>query len=417
MVEVSACTNITRRECRCKPGFYCPSATQISCRRTCQPCKAGTFSSEPSLTCRPYTDCAKDGKVVIAEGSPTQDRVCGLPTTTNYIPTPTTEDETTSPSTTPIPTSTFTTTTSAPTTTPTPTITPIAMAASKLVTVLSTIIPTPITDEPATLTPVPASSCHQLTSKEGKESISQPLHQTTHQGASTAATGYVTSETSEENIQLPGGGSVPPQSWTFILLLVVFLLLVLTCLSMKCKGSTLKDKLLEGVPFRKYVSSLYSSLRKTKEAFQVCFVVLLLIQHLQHLQKQQRADSSSVSTCHNVEMQIPLSRDTTNSASGQGMGPSLCPGGSQQVTMDYSGKGESINNTVGSIFIYSPGMVILGSNSNEKKDEGSENGERIPLMSVPQQESSLQPQDDSVGVGMQEEFGKELSFPVPATSK
>lgn len=74
---------------------------------------------------------------------------------------------------------------------------------------------------------------------------------------------------------------------------------------------------------------------------------------------------------------------------------------------------------VGSIFIYSPGMVILGSNSNEKKEEaetGTEDiGEDTCLMSVPQQESSSE--EDFVRMATQEEFGKELSIPIPATSK
>lgn len=75
--------------------------------------------------------------------------------------------------------------------------------------------------------------------------------------------------------------------------------------------------------------------------------------------------------------------------------------------------------TVGSIFIYSPGMVILGSNSNEKKEEaetsGEDGGEVTRLMSVPQQESSFD--GDSIRLATQEELGKELSIPVPATSK
>lgn len=79
--------------------------------------------------------------------------------------------------------------------------------------------------------------------------------------------------------------------------------------------------------------------------------------------------------------------------------------------------------TVGSIFIYSPGMVILGSNSNEKKEEvemsgddgGGGSGVDTRLMSVPQQESSSE--EDSIRFATQEELGKELSIPIPATSK
>lgn len=74
---------------------------------------------------------------------------------------------------------------------------------------------------------------------------------------------------------------------------------------------------------------------------------------------------------------------------------------------------------VGSIFIYSPGMVILGSNSNEKKEEaetsGEDSGEDACLISVPQQESSSE--EDFVRFATQEEVDKELSIPIPATSK
>lgn len=74
---------------------------------------------------------------------------------------------------------------------------------------------------------------------------------------------------------------------------------------------------------------------------------------------------------------------------------------------------------VGSIFIYSPGMVILGSNTNEKREEvetsGEDGSEDTCLMSVPQQESSSE--EDFIRFATQEELGKELSIPIPATSK
>ncbi|XP_017539133.1 tumor necrosis factor receptor superfamily member 1B isoform X1 [Pygocentrus nattereri] len=350
-VEVKACGVSTRRECHCKPGFFCPSPTEFNCRRQCEPCAAGTFSSTASLRerCQRYTNCAEEGKVVLREGSSTQDRVCAT------IPTPTTGPMSTS----------------TPRATKTPTITSASMTTSKPETVPSVISVT-TTDAPSATEPMTTSTQLQAT-----YSVLSPVPRP----------GAIV--TSNPGVPVPLLASL---NWLFILLLIVFFLLVLTCLSMRCKGRTIKNKLRwPGLTLRKY--------------------------QLQHLQKPQPAVSSSVSGCPEVEMQIPLGSDITNSARSQGMGPGFCPGGSQQVTMDYNGKGESINNTVGSIFIYSPGMVILGSNSKEKKEEVPESDESVPLMGVPQQESSLHPQDDSVGVGMQEEFGKELSFPVPATSK
>ncbi|KAL7843284.1 hypothetical protein AOLI_G00247960 [Acnodon oligacanthus] len=353
-VEVKACSVTTRRECHCKPGFFCPYPIQINCRRKCEPCADGTFSSTASLKerCQRYTDCASEGKVVLREGLSTQDRVCAFPTTP-LIPTPTAEPMNTSTS----------------RATKTRIITSAPMTTSEPETVRF-IISVPTTDAPSATEPMTTST----------------QQQTTYLAVKSTRPETITSDHFKR-------GSLPLSlNWLFILLLIVFLLLVLTCLSMRCKGSILKYKLCwPGLTFGKY--------------------------QLQHLQKPQPAVSSSAGDCPDVEMQIPLGSNVMNSARSQGMGPGFCPGGSQQVTMDYNGKGESINNTVGSIFIYSPGMVILGSNSKEKKEEVPESGENIPLMGVPQQESSLQPQDDSVGVAMQEEFGKELSFPVPATSK
>lgn len=63
--------------------------------------------------------------------------------------------------------------------------------------------------------------------------------------------------------------------------------------------------------------------------------------------------------------------------------------------------------------------MILGSKSNERKEESEVSGEldseKENLMIVPQQESSSQ--EDFISKSMQEEFGKDLSFPIPATSK
>ncbi|TRY60627.1 hypothetical protein DNTS_014017 [Danionella cerebrum] len=87
-------------------------------------------------------------------------------------------------------------------------------------------------------------------------------------------------------------------------------------------------------------------------------------------------------------------------------------GGVQQVTVEHNGKGESVSNTVGSIYIYSPGMVILGSGSAEKNMSGVSE-EAIPLISKPQQESIPLPQE--LCESTEEELG--LCVPVPATGK
>ncbi|XP_072522454.1 uncharacterized protein [Salminus brasiliensis] len=390
MVEKTACTKWTKRVCYCKPGFFCPKPTEITCRVPCEPCEKGTFSNKISLerTCQRHSECASPEMLVIAEGSPTQDRVCAYPTTTSN-PATTTIHMTTS-----IPTTTFiSTTTSTPMATSIPTTISIPKSSSTPLTAPSATIPTSTAPEAASIvTPVRPVTSHskpitllqqQTTSHSSEGTVP---HRTTRQASS------LETNRSIQTLHAEGSPlSSHSPSWMLLLLLAVFLLLVVTCLSMKCKGKVLKGKLdWTGLTFGKY---------------------------LQHLQKPQAVVCSSASECCSTEMQLPLGSDIRNSARSQGMGPGLCPGGNQQVTMDHNGKGESISNTVGSIFIYSPGMVVLGSNSKERKEETEEISEEIPLMSVPQQESSLHPQDDSMGVGMQEEFGKELSFPVPATSK
>ncbi|KTF87989.1 hypothetical protein cypCar_00013005 [Cyprinus carpio] len=94
-------------------------------------------------------------------------------------------------------------------------------------------------------------------------------------------------------------------------------------------------------------------------------------------------------------------------------------GAVQQVTMEHNGKGENVSNTVGSIYIYSPGMVILGSNSGDKKEEAGLCEEGVPLISRPQQESNPPSQEVRIRISAQEEAEEELSlsFPVPATEK
>ncbi|XP_036415935.1 tumor necrosis factor receptor superfamily member 21 isoform X2 [Colossoma macropomum] len=207
-VEVKACTVTTRRECHCKPGFFCPSPTEINCRRECEPCEAGTFSSTASLKgkCQPYTDCASEGMVLLREGSSTEDRVC-IPPPTTPIPTPTNEPMNT-------PTS---ISTPAPTITPTPTSTP--MTTSKSVTVPFTMIFAPKTDAPSTVTPAVATTSHQSTN-----GLKQQTLKSTHQ---LRTTGYmkhfhseitITSSTSTDNKSNADEreGPLPPSlNWLF----------------------------------------------------------------------------------------------------------------------------------------------------------------------------------------------------------
>ncbi|KAI1890489.1 hypothetical protein AGOR_G00154230 [Albula goreensis] len=86
----------------------------------------------------------------------------------------------------------------------------------------------------------------------------------------------------------------------------------------------------------------------------------------------------------------------------------------QQVTVDHSGTGDSVSNTVGSIYIYSPGMVVLGANSSDQKEEAGPPGEGPANLGNPQQESHVVAQERAC---VQEEEYKDLCYPVPATGK
>ncbi|KAK2874838.1 hypothetical protein Q8A67_021991 [Cirrhinus molitorella] len=121
---------------------------------------------------------------------------------------------------------------------------------------------------------------------------------------------------------------------------------------------------------------------------------------------------------HPSETKEPVCSDGRE-VKGQTTGLAPQSGAVQQVTMEHNGKGENVSNTVGSIYIYSPGMVILGSNSGDKKEEAGVCEEGVPLISRPQQESNPPSQEVRIRISAQEEAEEELSlsFPVPATGK
>ncbi|KAJ8257648.1 hypothetical protein GJAV_G00188180 [Gymnothorax javanicus] len=123
------------------------------------------------------------------------------------------------------------------------------------------------------------------------------------------------------------------------------------------------------------------------------------------------------------------------SQKGEGPGADvgeLASGGLQQVTVDHSRGRENVSNTVGSIFIYSPGTVILGTSASEQKGEDSE--EEVKdledgqvVTDAPQEESREEigcPFIRNKGLhgdhlsGCVEEADKnELCYPIPATGK
>ncbi|XP_034170000.2 uncharacterized protein LOC113537836 isoform X2 [Pangasianodon hypophthalmus] len=336
LIQVTACTTTSDRSCQCKPGYYCPSPVAVTCRRDCEPCTNG-FTSTSNLyeACKTYTDCARLGMVVIKEGSRTADRVCGNPTTHPNL------NPTTTPS------------------TPSTTTQRLPSSTSKSYSM-------PLVNRSVRTAPL-FSSQNPVTSLSSETTAPPGV------SAEFALT------TGRKEVPVPPSEPLSKTTWIFLLLLLMSLCLV-SCLSLKCKSRTIKNKLeWAGLAFGRHQPVL-----------------------------------PTASPNPNMETLLPVSK-VTDAVQGQGS----FPGKNQQVTMEHVGKADGINNTVGSIFIYSPGMVILGSNSNEKKEEaetsGEDGGEDTCLMSVPQQESSSQ--EDFIRLATQEELGKELSIPVPATSK
>ncbi|KAF7693083.1 hypothetical protein HF521_008399 [Silurus meridionalis] len=286
-----------------------------TCRKDCLPCTNGFTSANLNISCQKFKECAM-GEQVIANGSSTADRVCGIPFNENLTTTPQDRTDTT--------------------------------------------------------------RTQRLVS-------SNPKFHTSH---------LVSGQDSDQNMVTsspfrteasPGGPALPFEAnskttWIYFLLLLIALCLVL-CLSLKCKSSAIKCRLEQaGLVFRRY-QPVFPGVSSDPDA------------------------------------PVPVSDVTDLRDQSQGQGS--FPGKNQKVTMEHVGKSDGINNTVGSIFIYSPGMVILGSNSNEKKEEvfsgGEEEEEDVRLMSVPQQESSSE--EVLIRLATQEELDKELSIPVPATSK
>ncbi|XP_059385849.1 tumor necrosis factor receptor superfamily member 1B isoform X2 [Carassius carassius] len=141
-------------------------------------------------------------------------------------------------------------------------------------------------------------------------------------------------------------------------------------------------------------------------------------QHEDNLPWSQTASDNQILSNSQSETTIPVC-SAGREVKGQSTGPMPQSGAVQQVTMEHNGKGENVSNTVGSIYIYSPGMVILGSNSGDKKEEAGLCEEGVPLISRPQQETNPPSQEVRIKISAPEEAEEELSlsFPVPATEK
>nr|KAF6294438.1 TNF receptor superfamily member 9 [Pipistrellus kuhlii] len=82
------CSPTSDAECECGPGLRCRGPGCAQCEPDCGPgrepaahgcrdCDPGTFNDQKLGTCRPWTDCARDGKAVLVNGTKERDAVCG----------------------------------------------------------------------------------------------------------------------------------------------------------------------------------------------------------------------------------------------------------------------------------------------------------------------------------------------------
>ncbi|XP_030632448.1 tumor necrosis factor receptor superfamily member 8 [Chanos chanos] len=346
LVGITNCSWTTNQHCHCKEGYFCSSSVESTCRRKCQPCPPGQYSSVTSLakSCKIHTNCSKLGMVVIKEGTRTQDTECG-----------------------------------------------------HLESLSTTSVSASMSSKSHSKESLPSQTTSPYVSEKtflSSTGVSYPKSHTTERISRDANLRFSTGTNPNPDTQVD---LRPSQQLLLIVLPVVLVLSVGLAVCIKCcKSKNLKNTLRWiDVPLWKYEAHNHKENPSGNCG---------LSEH------QPQTDRN-----HCVEAQFPLGSEHREGPQSQGTGS--YPSQVQQVTMEHSGKGESVTNTVGSIFIYSPGMVILGANSPERKEAAPEPGEDSPLISTPQQESHNPQQDEQVRLGTQEEEGKELSFPIPATSK
>ncbi|XP_064825034.1 tumor necrosis factor receptor superfamily member 21 isoform X3 [Oncorhynchus masou masou] len=397
LTQVKECGRDSNRECHCDSGFFCDNAAQYTCRR-CKPCSPGTFSNKPNLTmsCKPHTDCGHKGMTMVTEGTATQDRVCAQ-TSPN------------SPTTTAPPTvhsseiGFHSSTSSGVSTTRKPLIiaSPSGLVGSKspdafpIATIDTSADPSPALltrpslsqaqSEPSTSLPT-RKQVTEHSSFDPNTMLTTRINPSKVDSSTPPAESASAPLTTDDNDTRPSPSTLP---WLLLIGGLLGVVVLLVVYFVRCKERSLK------------------SLDKWKGP-------VFGINMASYIQAQPPQES-----CPYPEAQHLLGSETGGNPRQDGAGL-LPPGVMKQVTVDHSG-GENISNTVGSIYIYSPGTVVLGYNKSERKVDQVESGvEGCPLTRTPQQESSCPlPEDPALGperMSTQEETCKELRYPIPATS-
>ncbi|XP_035633123.1 tumor necrosis factor receptor superfamily member 8-like isoform X1 [Oncorhynchus keta] len=398
LTQVKECRRDSNRECHCDRGFFCASTAQYTCRR-CKPCVSGTFSNTANLatSCKPHTVCGHKGMTMVTEGTASQDRVCA-------------QTSPTSPTTTALP--------------------PAQSSKMSLRSAISSGVGTNIelliarSASRLVWSPEDVLIRSSLSQARRDPSISLPTKLTTRRkpckvdsdtspAESASAPPLTTKDNDSPHLPVPASGQGPPS--LPLLLLIVGLLgvtLLLIGYFVGCRGRSLDSMhKWKGPMFRKYICK--ESLRGSYKAWECppCPAALQTASYKQAKLPPERIP--------HLEAQHLLGRETGGDPRREGTG-SQPPGGMQNVSVDPSG-GENMSNIVGSIYIYSPGTVVLGSNKSDREvDQGESGGESCPLTSKPQQESSYPlPWGSTLGperMSTPKDTCKELSYPVPATS-
>ncbi|KAM9536385.1 uncharacterized protein ACWYII_040425 isoform 1-T1 [Salvelinus alpinus] len=413
LTQVKECHRDSNRECHCDRGFFCASTAQYTCRR-CKPCVSGTFSNTANLamSCKPHTVCGHKGMTMVTEGTASQDRVCAQtspasPTTTAPPPAHSSKMSLRSAISSGVSTNRELL---------------ITRSASQLVLSPEDYPTAPMYKSVDRSSAVLIRS--SLFQARRDPSISLPTKLTTRRkpckvdsdtspAESASAPPLTTKDNDSPHLPVPASRQSPPS--LPLLLLIVGLLgvtLLLVGYFVGCRRRSLESMhKWKGPIFGKYICK--ESLRGSYKAWecQPCPAALQTASYKQAKLPQERIP--------HLEAQNLLGRETGGDPRREATG-SQPPGGMQNVSVDPSG-GENISNIVGSIYIYSPGTVVLGSNKSEREgDQGESRGEGCPLTSKPQQESSYPlPWGSALGperMSTPKDTCKELSYPVPATS-
>ncbi|XP_041130009.1 tumor necrosis factor receptor superfamily member 8 [Polyodon spathula] len=396
LVEVVNCTLFTNRECQCRAGWFCETRAQYTCTRcqrhrqcepgwgvlqpgnaftdtTCQRCPAGHHSTQTSSTerCRAHTDCASLGQAVFLQGSDTRDEVCvhaasstpsGGAATGQLSTSPTTHDSTAPPTT--------------ETTEPHPPV--------SLTNMITPILTLPIT----------------------------------------------TSSTAP-----PSGPKGSLQSLAvFISISLICCLLLLLLKNRRRLGALLKHS--RGMTDMKLIPQVSPSLRGERRGERLNLKASFILQaarppallEFQHKQQDcpllaaegERQESHEGEVRPPVEEMRPLGRAGDGAPAELGVSREPCSDSRVQQFIAEPKGGDSVNNNIGSIFILHPSTVILGSGRRGAERTGG--GEEGPPISTPQQESqspshSQLEETCRASVCVQEEGGKDLHYPIPASGK